>query len=70
MKIIGLIGGMSRKISIPYYRMINEIVMESLGRLHSARIILYSVEFFESEACQASIECTGQERTIQTGVMR
>ena len=56
MKTIGLIGGMSWESTIPYYRIINEKIKESLGGLHSARIILYSVEFAEIEACQASGE--------------
>ena len=56
MKTIGLIGGMSWESTIPYYRIINEKISESLGGLHSARIILYSVEFAEIEACQANSE--------------
>ena len=56
MKTIGLIGGMSWESTIPYYRIINEKIKESLGGLHSARIILYSVEFAEIEACQANGE--------------
>ena len=54
MKTIGLIGGMSWESTIPYYRIINEKIKDSLGGLHSARIILYSVEFAEIEACQAN----------------
>ncbi len=53
MKTIGLIGGMSWESTIPYYRLINEKVKETLGGLHSARIVLYSVEFSEIEECQA-----------------
>ena len=53
-KTIGLIGGMSWESTIPYYTMINEYVKENLGGLHSARIILYSVEFDEIEKCQSS----------------
>lgn len=54
MKTIGLIGGMSWESTIPYYQIINEAVKQALGGLHSARIILYSVEFDEIERCQAS----------------
>lgn len=54
MKTIGLIGGMSWESTIPYYEIINTCVKEALGGLHSARIILYSVEFDEIEKCQAS----------------
>ncbi len=45
MKCIGLIGGMSWNSSAEYYRLINTLVAERLGGLHSARVILYSVEF-------------------------
>jgi len=45
MKVIGLIGGMSWDSFLEYYRLINESVAEKLGGLHSARIILYSLDF-------------------------
>ena len=54
MKTLGLIGGMSWESTVPYYRIINEAVKERLGGLHSARIILYSVEFAEIEKCQST----------------
>ncbi len=54
MKTIGLIGGMSWESTIPYYRIINEYVGKELGGLHSARIILYSVEFDELEKFMSS----------------
>lgn len=54
MKTIGLIGGMSWESTIPYYRIINEEVKNRLGGLHSAKIVLYSVEFDEIERCQSS----------------
>ena len=56
MKTIGLIGGMSWERTIPYYRIINEEVKNKLGGLHSAKIILYSVEFDEIEKCQSNNE--------------
>lgn len=52
MKTIGLIGGMSWESTIPYYRQINEGVKARLGGLHSARIVLYSVDFHDVEAMQ------------------
>ena len=52
MKTIGLIGGMSWESTVPYYRQINERVKERLGGLHSAKIILYSVDFHEIERLQ------------------
>lgn len=54
MKTIGLIGGMSWESTIPYYRIINEEVRDKLGGLHSAKIVLHSVEFDEIETCQSS----------------
>jgi aspartate racemase len=51
-KTIGLIGGMSWESTQAYYRVLNETVRERLGGLHSARCILYSVDFAEIEAMQ------------------
>jgi aspartate racemase len=53
-KTIGLIGGMSWESTVPYYRQINEGVKERLGGLHSARVVLYSVDFHEIERLQHS----------------
>jgi aspartate racemase len=47
MKTIGLIGGMSWESTLEYYRLINELVKERLNKLHSARILLYSLDFEE-----------------------
>jgi aspartate racemase len=52
MKVIGLIGGMSWESTVEYYRLINESVKERLGGLHSAKCVLYSVDFAEVEALQ------------------
>ena len=52
MKTIGLIGGMSWESTIPYYRLINETIKQRLGGLHSAKIVLYSVDFHEIERLQ------------------
>jgi aspartate racemase len=52
MKVAGLLGGMSWESTIPYYRVLNETVKERLGGLHSAKIVLYSVDFHEIEALQ------------------
>ena len=52
LKTIGLIGGMSWESTIPYYRKINEIIKQKLGGLHSAKIILLSVDFHEIERLQ------------------
>lgn len=52
MKLIGLIGGMSWESSVAYYRILNQAVKARLGGLHSARVVLYSVDFHEIEALQ------------------
>lgn len=52
MKTIGLIGGMSWESTLEYYRIINETIKEKLNKLHSAKIIMYSVDFEEIELLQ------------------
>ncbi len=52
MKTIGLIGGMSWESTLPYYRLINEQVRDRLGGLHSATLVLYSVDFAAIEQLQ------------------
>ena len=54
MKTIGLLGGMSWESTVTYYQVINETIKEKLGGLHSAKILLYSVDFDEIERCQSS----------------
>lgn len=56
MKTIGLIGGMSWESTAYYYQLINEDVRGRLGGLHSARIVIYSVEFAEIEGYQSAGE--------------
>ncbi|WP_227318162.1 aspartate/glutamate racemase [Cedecea davisae] len=56
MKTIGLLGGMSWESTIPYYRLINEGIKQRLGGLHSAKIVLHSVDFHEIEVCQSAGE--------------
>ena len=52
MKTMGLIGGMSWESSVQYYQIINRTVRERLGGFHSAKCILYSVDFAEIERLQ------------------
>ena len=56
MKTIGLIGGMSWESTVTYYQLINETIKEQCGGLHSAKILMYSVDFAEIEECQAKGE--------------
>jgi aspartate racemase len=51
-KTLGLIGGMSWESTVPYYRTINETIKARLGGLHSAPLVLVSVDFAEIEALQ------------------
>ena len=50
MRTIGLIGGMSWESTITYYQLLNEGVKDALGGLHSVKVLLYSVDFFEIES--------------------
>ena len=52
MKTIGLLGGMSWESTLTYYQIINMVTAQTLGGLHSARCLLYSVDFDEIERCQ------------------
>ncbi|KDE40009.1 Aspartate racemase [Nitrincola lacisaponensis] len=52
MKVIGMLGGMSWESTQTYYRAVNEGVKQALGGLHSAQILLYSVNFAEIERLQ------------------
>jgi aspartate racemase len=53
---IGMLGGMSWESSALYYQLANELVRDRLGGLHSARCILYSVDFADVEAMQVAGE--------------
>lgn len=53
MKTIGLIGGMSWESTVTYYQILNETVRDRLGGLHSAKLLLYSVDFAQIEEYQA-----------------
>ena len=54
MKTIGLIGGMSWESTATYYQVINQTIERELGGLHSAKILLYSVNFSEIEKYQSA----------------
>lgn len=74
MKTMGLIGGMSWQSTLPYYREINERVAQRLGGLHSARLLLYSVDFHDIERLQhagewqqAGVLLAAAARSLETG---
>ena len=52
MKVVGLIGGMSWESTAQYYRILNEEVKDRLGGFHSAKVLLYSVDFQEIQTLQ------------------
>ena len=54
MKTLGLLGGMSWQSTVPYYQLINRRVAERLGGFHSARLLLFSVDFADVEALMRS----------------
>jgi aspartate racemase len=56
MKTIGFIGGMSWESTVSYYQIVNRIIKQQLGGFHSAKVLLYCVDFAEIEECQASGE--------------
>jgi aspartate racemase len=52
MKTLGILGGMSWESTLPVYRQLNQGVAQRLGGLHSARLLLHSVDFAEIESLQ------------------
>ncbi len=64
MKTIGLLGGMSWESTVSYYRLVNETVKERLGGLHSAKVVLYSVDFHEIERLQHAGEWDAAGRLL------
>jgi len=61
-RVLGLLGGMSWESTIPYYRRINERVRERRGGLHSAKLVLYSVDFaaIEELQCRGDWDAAGR----------
>ena len=59
MKTIGIIGGMSWESSLLYYRLINEAVRKRLGGLHSAELLMFSVDFAPIEQLQHAGDWNG-----------
>ena len=70
MKKIGMIGGMSWESTVTYYQVINETIKRELGGLHSAKILLYSVDFDEIERYQASGEWDRSADVLSDAAMR
>jgi len=64
MKTIGLLGGMSWESTLGYYRAINEGVKKSLGGLHSAKIVMFSVDFEPIEKLQHAGDWEGTAKIL------
>lgn len=69
MKTIGLIGGMSWESTVTYYQIVNETIKKELGGLHSAKVLLYSVDFDEIEKYQASGEWDKSAEVLSQAAM-
>ncbi|WP_316899384.1 aspartate/glutamate racemase family protein [Pseudodesulfovibrio indicus] len=71
MKTIGLLGGMSWESSLEYYRAMNQAVKERLGGLHSAKILMNSLEFQELRdlMCAGDWDAIGDRLGAAAGVL-
>lgn len=70
MKTIGLLGGMSWESTVTYYQCLNRMVRERLGGLHSAKCLVWSFDFAEIEAAQASGAWDKATGLMQTAAQR
>lgn len=70
MKTIGLLGGMSWESTISYYRAINEGINQSIGGFHSAKIVLYSVDFDPIEKLQHADDWEGTADILSDAARR
>jgi len=69
MKIIGLLGGMSWESTVGYHRAINEGIKKALGDLHSARLVLYSVDFDPIEKLQHDGDWEGTAKILSQAAL-
>jgi aspartate racemase len=70
MKTVGLLGGMSWESTVDYYRAINEGVKKALGGLHSAKIVMYSVDFEPIEKMQNQGDWEGAARMLSEAAQK
>lgn len=70
MKTIGLLGGMSWESTLPYYRIVNEVVKQQLGGLHSAKVVLVSVDFHQIEVLQRTGDWPAAGRLLAEAATR
>ncbi|MCF8107904.1 MAG: aspartate/glutamate racemase family protein [Desulfohalobiaceae bacterium] len=67
MKTIGLIGGTSWESSLEYYRLLNETTKKRLGGLHSAKVLMYSLDFGPMEQAMRSGDWEAVARVLKQG---
>ena len=70
MKTLGLIGGMSWESTAHYYTRINQLVAQRLGGLHSAQLLLYSIEFDALQKLQHADDWRGAARLLVDAARR
>lgn len=70
MKTIGLIGGMSWESTITYYEILNKEIAKALGGFHSAKIMMYNVDFAELEANLSSGNWDGNAKILTDAAKR
>ena len=70
MKTLGLLGGMTWHSTVDYYRLINEGVHARLGGVHSAEIVMYSVDFAPVEVLQDEGRWEEMGRLMAAGAVR
>lgn len=70
MQTIGLIGGMSWESTVTYYQIINRTINSQMGGLHSAKCLLYSVDFAEIEKYQADGEWEKSGEVLASAALR
>lgn len=70
MKTIGLIGGMSWESTVHYYQRLNQLVAARLGGLHSARLLLWNVEFAEIARLQQAGDWDAAGRILADAAQR
>jgi aspartate racemase len=70
LRLLGLIGGMSWESTAIYYRHLNELARDRLGGLHSARLVLWSVDFAEIAGLQHAGDWAAAGRLLADAARR
>ncbi|WP_027407146.1 aspartate/glutamate racemase family protein [Anaerovibrio sp. RM50] len=70
MKTIGLLGGMSWESTITYYEILNKTIVEKLGGYHSAKIMMYNVDFAELEENMSTGNWAGNAKILSEAAKR